>query len=377
MLFNEDQKALYKMVQQFAQKEIAPHAAEYDRTEKFPWENVKKMSDMGLMGLPVPEQYGGAEMDTASYILVVEEMSKACATTGTILAVHSSAGMMPILHFGTEEQKKKYLPSLATGEKIGAFALTEPSAGSDAAGVRTTAVLEGDEWVLNGTKCFITNGGVADIYSVFATTDRSKGTKGITGFIVEKETPGFTIGSKEEKLGIRASATTELIFDNCRIPKGNLLGKIGEGFKIAMKTLDSGRIGIGACSVGVAQAAFEEAVKYAKVREQFGKPIAAFQAIAFMLADMATQIEAARQLLYHAAGLKDAGMPFSKEAAMAKVFASDMAVKVTNDALQIMGGYGYSREYPIERLLRDARIFPIVEGTNQIQRIVIAGQILK
>jgi alkylation response protein AidB-like acyl-CoA dehydrogenase len=377
MLFNQEQLSLQKMVQEFARKEIAPHAAEIDETEEFPWENVKKMAEMGLMGLCVPEKYGGAEMDTVCYALVVEELAKACSSTSTILAVHSSAGMMPIVYFGTEEQKQKYLPDLAAGDKIAAFALTEPGAGSDAAGVRTTAVEDGNEWVLNGAKCFITNGGAADVYSVFATTDKSKGVKGITGFIVEKGTPGFSIGKKEEKLGIRASATTELIFENCRIPKENLLGKVGEGFKIAMKVLDSGRIGIGAISVGVAQAALDEAVKYAKVREQFGKPIAGFQAISFMLADMAMQTEAARQLVYHAASLKDAGLPFTKEAAIAKAFASDMVVKVTNDALQIMGGYGYSKEYPVERLLRDARIFPIVEGTNQVQRIVIAGHLLK
>lgn len=377
MLFNQEQLSLQKMVQEFARKEIAPHAAEIDETEEFPWENVKKMAEMGLMGLCVPEKYGGAEMDTVCYALVVEELAKACSSTSTILAVHSSAGMMPIVYFGTEEQKQKYLPDLAAGDKIAAFALTEPGAGSDAAGVRTTAVEDGNEWVLNGAKCFITNGGAADVYSVFATTDKSKGVKGITGFIVEKGTPGFSIGKKEEKLGIRASATTELIFENCRIPKENLLGKVGEGFKIAMKVLDSGRIGIGAISVGVAQAALDEAVKYAKVREQFGKPIASFQAISFMLADMAMQTEAARQLVYHAATLKDAGSPFTKEAAIAKAFASDMVVKVTNDALQIMGGYGYSKEYPVERLLRDARIFPIVEGTNQVQRIVIAGHLLK
>lgn len=376
-LLNEEQQALRKMVREFAAKEIAPMAAEYDRTEKFPVENVRKMADMGLMGLPISETYSGAGLDTLSYVMTIEEISKACATTGCILAVHTSAGTMPIYHLGTDEQKQKYVPSLATGEKLGAFALTEPGAGSDASRVATTATLDGDHYILNGTKCFITNGGYADIYCVFATVDKGKGLKGITGFIIEKDTPGFSIGKKEEKLGIRASSTTELIFDNCRIPKENRLGKEGEGFKTAMIVLDAARIGIGAQAVGIAQAAYEESLKYAKVREQFGKAIAAQQAIAFMLADMAIEIEAARQLVYHAANLKDAGLPYSKEAAMAKTFASDVAVKVALDAIQVMGGYGYSREYPVERLLRDAKITQIYEGTNQIQRVVIAGHILK
>jgi len=376
-ILTEDQLALQKMVREFSRKEIAPKAAEYDRIEKFPWDNVKKMADMGLMGLPVPEAYGGAELDAVSYMIAVEEISKGCASTGAILAVHTSAGIMPILLFGTEEQKQKYIPDLASGDKVGAFALTEPDAGSDASRVRTTAVLEGDEYVLNGSKCFITNGGAAETYTVFATIDKAKGTKGITAFIVEKDTAGFSIGKKEEKMGIRASSTTELIFENCRIPKENLLGKLGEGFKIAMIVLDSARIGIGAQALGIAQAAYEEALQYAKVRVQFGKPIASLQAVSFMLADMAIEIEAARHLVYHAAMLKDSGVAYGKEAAMAKTFASDVAVKVALDAIQIMGGYGYSREYPVERLLRDAKITQIYEGTNQIQRVVIAGYILK
>lgn len=376
-LLTEEQQALHNMVQQFAAKEIAPKAAYYDHTEEFPWENIQKMADLGLMGLPIPENYGGAEVDTVSYMAAIEQISKACAATGAILAVHTSAGTVPILLFGTEEQKQTYLPPLASGEKIGAFALTEPGAGSDASRVTTTALLDGDEYVLNGTKCFITNGGAAEIYIVFASMDRSKGIKGITGFIVEKGTPGFTIGKKEEKMGIRASSTTELIFENCRIPSKNLLGKIGDGFKMAMITLDGARIGIGAQAVGIAQGAYEEALAYAKVREQFGKPIAAQQAISFLLADMAIQIEAARHLVYHTATLKDAGLPYGKEAAMAKTFASDTAVKVALDAIQIMGGYGYSREYPVERMLRDAKITQIYEGTNQIQRVVIAGHILR
>lgn len=365
------------MVKEFAQREIAPQAAEYDRTEEFPWENIRKMAELGLMGVPIPEQYGGAELDTVSYMLTVEEIAKACAATGATLAIHTSAGIMPILLFGTEEQKRDYVPPLASGAKIAAFALTEPGAGSDASQVATTAVRDGDAYVLNGTKCFISNGGVAGTYTVFASTDRTKGTKGITAFIVEQGTPGFSIGKKEEKMGIRASATTELVFDNCRIPAANRLGEEGQGFKIAMQVLDGARIGIGAQAVGIAQAAYEEALKYAKVREQFGRPISSLQAISFMLADMAIGIEAARQLVYHAAALKDTGQPYGKEAAMAKTLASDTAVKVALDAVQIMGGYGYSREYPVERLLRDAKITQIYEGTNQIQRVVIGNYILK
>lgn len=376
-LLTAEQEDLRKLVAGFAKKEIAPHAAHYDHTEKFPYDNIAKMADLGLMGLPIPEQYGGAGVDSVSYAAAIEEISKACGSTGAIMAVHTSAGIMPIYLFGTEEQKQKYIPALASGEKIGAFALTEPGAGSDASKVVTTAELDGDSFVLNGSKCFITNGGAAETYCVFASLDKSKGIKGITGFIVEKGTPGFTIGKKEEKMGIRASSTTELIFENCRIPRENMLGKEGEGFKIAMIVLDGARIGIGAQAVGIAQGAYEEALQYSKVREQFGKPIAAQQAVSFMLADMAIQIEAARHLVYHAAMLKDAKLPYGKEAAMAKTFASDMAVKVTLDAIQIMGGYGYSREYPVERMMRDAKITQIYEGTNQIQRVVIAGYILK
>ena len=376
-LLTSEQNDLRNLVSDFAKQKIAPKAAEYDLTEEFPWENVKQMAELGLLGLPIPEEYDGGGADTVSYIVAIEEISKACAATGAIMAVHTSAGTMPILLFGTEEQKKKYIPDLAVGKKIAAFALTEAGAGSDASQVATTATLDGDYYVLNGSKCFITNGIAASTYCIFATTDKSKGLKGITGFIVEKDTPGFSFGKKEDKMGIRASSTAELIFQDCRIPEKNRLGKIGEGFKIAMIILDSARIGIGAQAVGIAQAAYEEALAYAKVRVQFGKPIAALQAIQFMLADMAIQIEASRQLVYHAAELKDAGLPFGKEAAMAKTFASDIAVKVASDAVQIMGGYGYSREYPVERIMRDAKITQIYEGTNQIQRVVIAGHILK
>ena len=376
MLLNEDQLAIKKIIADIAEKIIAPKAGYYDETEEFPWENIQKLSESGFMGMAVPESLSGSEMDMVSQVVALEEISKACAATGAIVAVHNSAGILPILWKGTEEQKKKYLPALATGRFIGAFALTEPGAGSDAAQAATTAVLDGDAYVLNGTKCFISNGGVADVFVVFASKDKSKGVKGLSAFIVEKETAGFTIGKHEKKMGIRASSTVELHFDNCRIPLSNQLGKDGEGFKIAMMTLDTARIGIAAQAVGIAEAAYEKALDYSKIREQFGKPISANQAIQFMLVDMAIQIEAARQLTYHAASLKDAGLSFGKEAAMAKTFASDISVQVALDAIQIMGGYGYSREYPVERLLRDAKITQIYEGTNQIQRVVIGRQIL-
>ena len=351
-----EQEMMVKVIRELAQKEIAPRAAKIDESEEFPWENIKAMNDLGLLGMTIPEEYGGSLTDSLTYMMAIEEIAKACASTATILAVHSSAGCGGIVQFGTEEQKKKYLPRLAEGGKIAAFALTEPGAGSDAAAVQTTAVLDGDEYVLNGTKCFITNGSVADVYTVFAMTDKSKGVKGMSAFIVEAGTPGFTYGKLEDKMGIRASATSELIFDNCRIPKENLLGSEGDGFKIAMTVLDGARIGIGALAVGIAQAAFETALQYSKERKQFGRPIFDFQAVNFMLADMAMQIEAARLMVYKAAWLKDAGLPYGKEAAMAKTIASDTAVKVTSDAVQIMGGYGYSKEYPVERYMRDAKI---------------------
>lgn len=376
MLLNEDQLAIKKIISDIAEKIIAPKAAYYDETEEFPWENIQKLSESGFMGMSIPEFLSGSEMDMVSQVVALEEISKACAATGAIVAVHNSAGILPILWKGTEEQKRKYLPALATGRFIGAFALTEPGAGSDAVQAATTAVLDGDSYVLNGTKCFISNGGVADIFVVFASKDRTKGVKGLSAFIVEKGTAGFTIGKHEKKMGIRASSTVELHFDDCRIPLSNQLGKDGEGFKIAMMTLDTARIGIAAQAVGIAEAAYEKALDYSKIREQFGKPISANQAIQFMLVDMAIQIEAARQLTYHAASLKDAGLSFGKEAAMAKTFASDISVQVALDAIQIMGGYGYSREYPVERLLRDAKITQIYEGTNQIQRVVIGRQIL-
>ncbi|WP_101913039.1 acyl-CoA dehydrogenase [Megasphaera vaginalis (ex Bordigoni et al. 2020)] len=375
-ILNEEQESLRKVVADFAAQEIAPKAAEWDEKEEFPWENIHKMAGLGLMGMPVPEELGGAGTDTVTYISAIEEISKADASTGAIMAVHTSTGIMPILYNGTNEQKKKYIPDLAMGKKIGAFALTEPNAGSDAAGVQTTALLNGDEYILNGSKCFITNGGEADIYTVLASTDKSQGTKGITAFIVEKGIPGFSFGKKEHKLGIRASETRELIFQDCHIPKENILGVEGKGFSSAMVVLDGARIGIASQAVGIAQAAYEAALEYSKIRVQFGKPIGKQQVISFMLADMAVQIEAARQLVRHAAELKDRGFSFSKEAAMAKTFASDIAVKIALDAIQILGGYGYTREYPVERYLRDAKITQIYEGTNQIQRLVISRSIL-
>ena len=368
-----EQEMMVKIVRELAQKEIAPRAEAVDESGEFPWENIKAMNELGLLGLTVPEEYGGSLTDSLTYVMAIEEISKACAATGAIYAVHCSVGVMGLVKYGTEEQKKKYLPRLAEGGKIAAFALTEPGAGSDAAAAKTTAVLDGDSYVLNGTKCFITNGGVSDVYTVLAMTDKSKGVRGMSAFLVEDGTPGFTIGKIENKMGIRGSSTSELIFENCRIPKENLLGQEGDGFKIAMQLLDGGRVGIGAQAVGIAQAAYEAALQYSKERQQFGKPIFSFQTVGFMLADMAIQIEAARLMVYKAAWLKDAGQPFGKEAAMAKTFASDMAQKITADAVQIMGGYGYSKEYPVERYMRDAKITQIYEGTNQIQRLVITN----
>jgi acyl-CoA dehydrogenase len=376
-VFTEDQQMMRTMVRNFAQKEIVPVAAHHDETHEFPLENIRKMGQNGLMGIPIPEEYGGAGADFLSYIIAIEEISKADASHGVILAVHTSVGSFPILYFGTEEQKAKYLPKLAAGEFIGAFALTEPNAGSDATGLATTAVRKGDHYVLNGTKRFITNGGYADVYTVMAVTDKSKGSKGITSFLVDKDTPGFKIGAVEKKMGLNASSTTELIFEDALVPVENILGKEGEGFKVAMSLLDGGRIGIGAQGVGIAQAALDAAVAYAKERKQFGKNIIDFQGIQFMLADMATQVEAARLLVYQAANLRMQGLPYAKQASMAKMFATDTAMRVTTDAVQVFGGYGYCREYPVERFMRDAKITQIYEGTNQVQRIVIARHLSK
>ena len=372
----EEQEMMRKMVRDFAVNELEPGAAERDENERFDRSLYDKMAELGLIGIPWPEEYGGAGSDNLSYAIAVEELSRIDASVGVTLSAHISLGSYPIYAYGNEEQKDKFLRPLVEGTKLGAFGLTEPSAGSDAGGTRTTAVLDGDEWVINGSKIFITNGGEAEINVVFAATDRSLGYKGISAFIVEKGTPGFTFGKKEKKLGIRSSLTCELLFDNCRIPKENLLGRLGEGFKIAMSTLDGGRIGIAAQALGIAQGAYEKALEYAQQRVQFGKPISEMQAIQFKLAEMATDIEAARLLVYQAAYLKDQGLPYSKQAAMAKMFASDTAMWVTTEAVQVFGGYGYIREFPVERMMRDAKITQIYEGTNEIQRVVVTANII-
>ena len=373
----KEQELVRQMVRDFAVNEVKPIAAEIDVTERFPMENVKKMGELGIMGIPFPTEFGGAGGDVLSYILAVEELSKVCATTGVILSAHTSLCASLINENGTPEQKEKYLRDLCTGNKIGAFGLTEPGAGTDAAGQQTTAVLDGDNYILNGSKIFITNGGVADTFIVFAMTDKSKGTKGISAFIVEKGFLGFSIGKKEDKLGIRASSTTELIFENCVVPKENLIGREGKGFGIAMKTLDGGRIGIAAQALGIAEGALDEAIKYMKERKQFGRPIAAFQGLQWMVAEMSTKIEAARFLVYKAAWLKENKQPYSIDAARAKLYAAEVAMDVTTKSVQLFGGYGYTKEYPIERMMRDAKITEIYEGTSEVQKMVISGSLLK
>lgn len=375
--FTTEQELVRQMVRQFAENEVKPIAAEIDVTERFPMENVKKMAELGMLGIPFAKEYGGAGGDTISYILTVEELSKACATTGVIVSAHTSLCAAVINDFGTEAQRQKYLVPLAKGEKLGAFGLTEPGAGTDAAGQQTIAVLDGDNYILNGSKIFITNGGVADTFIVFAMTNKAIGTRGISAFIVEKDFPGFSIGKVEEKLGIRASSTTELIFENCIVPKENLIGAEGKGFGIAMKTLDGGRIGIAAQALGIAEGAFEEAVKYMKERKQFNKPLTAFQGLQWMVADMDVKIEAAKNLVYKAAWLKQNKMPYSVEAARAKLFAAEVAMEVTTKAVQLHGGYGYTKEYPVERMMRDAKITEIYEGTSEVQKMVIAGTVLR
>ena len=373
----KEQELVRQMVRDFVVNEVKPIAAEIDVTERFPMENVKKMGELGMMGIPFPTEFGGAGGDVLSYILAVEELSKVCATTGVILSAHTSLCASLINENGTPEQKEKYLRDLCTGNKIGAFGLTEPGAGTDAAGQQTTAVLDGDNYILNGSKIFITNGGVADTFIVFAMTDKSKGTKGISAFIVEKGFLGFSIGKKEDKLGIRASSTTELIFENCVVPKENLIGREGKGFGIAMKTLDGGRIGIAAQALGIAEGALDEAIKYMKERKQFGRPIAAFQGLQWMVAEMSTKIEAARFLVYKAAWLKENKQPYSVDAARAKLYAAEVAMDVTTKAVQLFGGYGYTKEYPMERMMRDAKITEIYEGTSEVQKMVISGSLLK
>ena len=374
---SEKQALMRKLFREFAEKEVKPLAAEIDEEERFPIENVKKMAEIGMMGIPFESKYGGSDGDNLSYILAVEELSKVCATTGVILSAHTSLCCNPIYTYGTEEQKMKYLVPLAKGEKLGAFGLTEPNAGSDAAMQQTTAIKEGDYYKINGSKIFITNGGYADIYIIFAMTDKQKGTRGISAFIVEKDMEGFSIGKIEKKLGIHGSSTAELIFKDLYVPKENLLGQEGKGFGIAMSTLDGGRIGIAAQAIGIAQGALNETIKYVKDRKQFGRPIAAFQNTQFVIADLQTKIDAARLLVYRAAYLKDTNQSYTSEAAMAKLFAAEVAMETTTKAVQLHGGYGYTRDYPVERMFRDAKITEIYEGTSEIQRLVISNKLLK
>lgn len=379
MIFDlsKEQQYVKQMVREFAENEVKPLAAEIDETERFPLETTAKMARYNMLGVPVSKEYEGAGGDNVSYAITVEELSRVCGTTGVICSAHTSLCAAPIEKFGTEEQKAKYLPDLASGRKIGAFGLTEPNAGTDASGQQTTAVLEGDHYLLNGQKIFITNGGVAETFVVFAMTDKSKGTRGISAFIVEKDFEGFSIGKVEDKLGIRGSSTTEIIFQDCKVPKENMLGKEGKGFSVAMQTLDGGRIGIAAQALGIAQGAYDECIKYMKERKQFGKPLAAFQGLQWMIADMNTKIEAARLLVYKAAYKKDKGQPFSADAARAKLYAAEVAMEVTTKAIQIHGGYGYTKDYPVERMFRDAKITEIYEGTSEVQRMVIASSELK
>lgn len=374
---NDQQKMIQKMVREFAEKEVGPIAAELDETGEFPTKTLEKMAKLGLLGIFIPTEYGGAALDTISYATVIEEISRKCASTGVIASVHNSLVSYPIMKYGTEEQKKKYLPILAKGEKIGAFAATEPNAGSDLGAMQTTAKLKGNKYIINGDKTFITSGPEAGIIIVFAVTDKSAGVKGISAFIVENTMKGFKVGSIFDKMGINANLVSELIFEDMEVPKENLLGKEGDGFKIALSTLDGGRIGIAAQAVGIAQAALDESIEYSKQRQQFGRPIAKFQAIQWMIAEMATSIEAARYLLYNAAYAKDKGGRFSKEAAMAKLFASETAMDAAIKAVQIHGGYGYTKEYTVERLFRDAKITEIYEGTSEVQKMVIAGSLLR
>ncbi|MDO9536693.1 MAG: acyl-CoA dehydrogenase [Thermoplasmata archaeon] len=373
----KEQLMVQSMVRIFAEKEIKPIAQELDATGEFPWDIIHKMAPLNLMGMTVPREWGGAGIDDISYMIAIEEVARVCGSTSVIMAVHNSVCCYPIYKFGTDAQKEAFLRPLASGQKLGGFALTEPGAGSDAGAVRTLAVLDGDEYVLNGNKIFITSGSEADILVVIVSTDLSKGTKGLSTFIVEKGTPGFTYGSIEDKMGVRASATTELVFENCRIPKDNLLGEQGKGFNLGMATLDASRMGIAAQAVGIAQGALDEAVKYAKEREQFGRPIGKFQAIQWMLAEMSTKVKAARFLVHKAAYLKDMGKSFTKESAMAKLYASRIAMEVANNALQIHGGYGYTKDYVVERFFREAKITEIYEGTSEVQRMVIAREALR
>lgn len=372
---SEEQQMIRKMIRELGEKEIRPFANHLDETTEFPKETLNKLAKLGVMGIPIPREYGGAGASYLSYIIAIEELSRACASTGVTVESHTSLGTEPILFWGTEEQKNKWLPRLSSGELLSSFALTEANAGSDAGAMHTVAVLDGDEYVLNGSKVFISNGSVADLCIVMAKTEKNMGTKGISAFIVETKSPGFTAGPPEKKLGIRASKTCALTFDNVRVPKENMLGKPGQGFKIAMNSLDGGRIAIAAQALGIAQVAYEEAVQYSKERIQFNQPIGRFQGVQWMLADMVTDIQAARLLTYQAAWLKDNGQKYSKEAAMAKLFASEAAMRHTTKAVQVHGGYGYTMEYSAQRHMRDAKITEIYEGTSEVQRMVIANNL--
>lgn len=375
--FTDEQEMMRKMVRDFASKEIAPFVEEMEETDRFPREIINKMGELGLLGIPIAQTYGGAGMNFTSYIIAIHEISKVSATIGVILSVHTSVGTNPILYYGTDFQKQKFIPRLASGQYLGAFAITEPGAGSDAASIKTTAQKKGDHYLLNGSKIFITNGGEADTYIVTAKTDLTKGVDGITAFIVEKDTQGFNVGKKEKKMGLNGSSTTELIFEDALVPKENRLGKEGEGFKIAMANLDIGRIGIAAQALGIAEAALEASIAYAKERKQFGKAIGSQQGLAFKLANMATKVESAKLLTYRAAFLRQQGLSCTKEASMAKFFASKTAMDVATEAIQVFGGYGYTKEYPVERFFRDAKVCQIYEGTNEIQQLVISKQLLK
>ncbi|HEY5061951.1 MAG TPA: acyl-CoA dehydrogenase [Gemmatimonadaceae bacterium] len=397
LYFSEQHLATREMVRQFARDEVAPVAARFDAESKFPWANIRKMAELGLLGVPWPEELGGAGLDLLSYMIVIHELAKVDASHGLTISAHTTLGTSPIVKFGTREQQRRYVPFLASGRVMGGFGLTEPEAGSDAGGTRSTAVRKGDRYILNGVKRFITHGGVGEIFVVTAVTEPGKGTKGISAFILTKPTndpegaraagvghepslvamPGFRAGKKEDKLGWRSSDTCELIMEDVEVPADNLLGTEGKGFINFMKTLDNGRVGIAALSLGIAEGAFEQALQYTTVRKQFGKPIAHFQGVQFQLSDMATEIEAGKHLMFHAAWLAQHGKPFTKEAAMAKLFCSELAMRATITAVQLHGGYGYTKDYPVERYMRDAKICEIGEGTSEIQRIVIARQLLK
>ncbi len=372
----KEQEFVRKMVREFAETEVEPIAAEIDKEHRFPVETVEKMAKYGLLGVPFPTEYGGAGGDHISYAITVEELSRKCASTGVICSAHTSLCCWPIFAWGNEEQKRTYLPGLLSGEKLGAFGLTEPNAGTDASGQQTRAEDMGDHWLLNGAKVFITNGGYADVFVVMAMTDKSKGNHGISAFIVEKGDEGFSIGKTEDKMGICASSTTELIFQNCKIPKDRLLGEVGQGFKVAMSTLDGGRIGIASQALGIAQGALDVTLDYMKARKQFGKSLSKFQALQFVVAELATEIEAARLLIYKAADMKDKHLPYGPAAAMAKLFAAETAMHVTTKCVQLHGGYGYTKDYPVERMMRDAKITEIYEGTSEVQKMVIAASVI-